>query len=334
MLENVDLNLLVALDALLTEQHVTRAARRLGMSQPAMSNALARLRRTLGDPLLVRTAHGMAPTRRALELEDPIRRALQRLEAALRPALAFDPAQAETTFVIGCDTYVQHVVIPDLVTRVAEAAPKVTLQISPIPAGSARNELEAGRLGMIIGRTPRFLDAVDDLHIERLYGERPTCVVRAGHAIMEGELTLERFARLRHVLVQPRGRQRGLIDRLLEAAGHKRIVGLATRDHIAALRAVASTDMIVTAPLRLVQLFTKMLALALLPPPLAIKPATVSLVWHPRTETDPGHRWLRDLARASGVAIEGRDSGPKEPPPGFEKPTHPPDESAQDPPTQ
>src|SRR5688572_9306507 len=177
-LSGLDMNLLVVLDVLLAERNVTRAAARLGLSQPAVSNALSRLRTAFGDPLLVRTPQGMAPTPQAVGLEAPLRDALVRVRSAVTGGTEFDPATAQRTFVLAATDYVQFVLLGELVRRVQTIAPGISLKVVPMTHGSPWNELEAGAVDITLSGAPTRQSR---LHRRALFRDRVVCILRTEH---------------------------------------------------------------------------------------------------------------------------------------------------------
>ncbi|HET7503106.1 MAG TPA: LysR family transcriptional regulator, partial [Kofleriaceae bacterium] len=210
-LAGVDLNLLTALDVLLDEQNVTRAAKRLGVSQPAVSHNLRRLRELLGDPLLVRTPRGMQATPRAHELRPAVRAALEAAEAVLQAAPRFDPAHAERRFVLGMADQAAFQLLPPLLARLAAEAPGITLQLRPPPLELSA-ALAEGEIELVIGV---FGDAPSGIRSEALWEERFACVVRRGGPGSRAPLDLRRYLALSHLLVAPRGRPGSVVDDLL-----------------------------------------------------------------------------------------------------------------------
>lgn len=300
-LDRIDLNLMRVLDALLAERHVTRAARRLGLSQPAVSHALARLRALLGDPLLVRgTGGGLVPTARAEALGPPLRRALEGLVEALREPGGFDPATARRTFRVGASDYAELVLLPRLAARLGREAPAVSLWVQALQ-GDGDAELASGELDMLIG-LPRGKDRAAGCHERRLFRESFTCVVRAGHPAASQRLTLARYCALPHLLVAPRGKPGSLVDDTLAASGHSRRIALAVPHFLVAPHVIAASDLVATLATRVVATFAPSFGLVQLAPPLELPGFSMSLVWHERAHHEPASRWLREALL--GVAAE------------------------------
>jgi DNA-binding transcriptional LysR family regulator len=292
-LRSLDLNLLVALSALLEERHVTRAARALGMSQSAMSHALGRLRAALSDELLVRGPSGLVPTARAEALREPLREALSTLSDALDTPRPFEAATARRAFTVAASDYVQLVVLPRLVARLQAEAPGVDLWIvSPSPEEIA-TRLADGTLDLDIG-VPRA-EAAPGLHARRLFDERFVCVVREGHPRVRDTLTLEDYVDLPHAFVAPRGRKGGAVDSALAKRGLERRVAVAVPHFLVMPTVIASSDLIVTLASRVARSFAEHLPLRLFEPPIPLPSFSMQMTWHERAKSDPGHQWLRAL---------------------------------------
>lgn len=302
-LAGVDLNLLLALDALLAERHVTRAAQRLGITQSAASHALARVRDLLGDPVLVRGPRGtMIPTPRAAALAPAVHRILVDLSAVLRGDTAFEPATARRTFHIGASDYVELVLLPRFVAHVAKIAPSIDLWIHTL-ADHGDDDLAAGTLDVVIG-PPRGSARPAGSYEKVLFDESFTCVMRAKHPLASSKLTLPRYCDAGHVLVAPRGTPGSLVDDALSALGRSRRIALAVPHFLVVPHIVASSDLIATLASRVAAAFAETLALVTAPPPLALAKFQMALAWHERSHDDAPHRWLREqlLAVARGLA--------------------------------
>jgi DNA-binding transcriptional LysR family regulator len=288
-----DFNLLVTLDAVLAEGSVTRAARRLGLSPSAMSRSLARLRETTGDPLLVRAGRGLVPTPRALELRERAGRLVQDVEAVLRPAEAPDLARLERTFTLRASEGFVENFGPGLITRVGAEAPRVRLRFVQKPdkeAASLREgsvDLETGVVEPTTG---------PELRAQALFRDALVGVVRAGHPLARGRITRGRYLGARHIAVSRDGVRQWPIDDALEALGLERDVVTAVGGFATAVGLARASDLIATVPaLHTANLREGMHTFAL---PVETPEFTVSLLWHPRLDADPAHRWLRGLVRA------------------------------------
>ncbi|MDB4931794.1 MAG: LysR family transcriptional regulator [Myxococcaceae bacterium] len=303
----VDLNLLVTLEALLAERSVTRAARRLGLSQPALSHALQRLRDLFGDPLFLRAPGGLLPTDRALELSAPLAAALDAVRLALSGPAAFDPATARRTFAVATADHGSFVLLPELWATLNAEAPGVDVSVRVDTVDQGRRELLDGELDLLIGPYQR---EVAGYYRQRLLHERFVCVLRKGHPAARGGLTLDKWLALPHLLVAPRGKPGSAVDTALAAVGRARRVGLMVPQFLVAPHVVAGSDLVWTAPERMARAYAKLLPLVLRPVPIALEGFTVWQSWHERRHRDPGHAWLR--ARVHAVAAGTRRPGEPE----------------------
>jgi DNA-binding transcriptional LysR family regulator len=291
----VDLNLLVALDALLVEKSVTRAARRVGLSQPAMSNALARLRALFADPILVRAAKGMVPTPRADGLAAPIREALSTVERALAPP-AFDPRTAHRTFTIATVDTNEVELVPKLIARLATEAPAVDVRVIPPARGANPTALLESETADIAVMAVKPVGP--PLRAEAWYRERFVCIARKGHPALRGRLTLPRFCALAHVLIAPYGNPGSYVDDALARLGRRRRVAARLSSFLSAPVLVAESDLIATVGSRLARRAAAWLPLQILDLPLRLPEVEIGAIWHPRVEHDAGHRWFRELLGA------------------------------------
>lgn len=297
-LADLNLNLLVALDALLDAGTVTGAAQRLGVTQSAASHALRSLRELLGDPLLVRGAGGLVPTPRADALRLPVRRALLDLEHALRDPPSFDPATAQRRFILGAGDYIAHVLLPALLERSIDT-PGIDLDVVPFSNDHDVQRLATGELDLALAV---FVPDAPGLRRERLFTDGFVCLVRRNHPHVRRRLTLRQFVRLPHVLISTTGPGPSPVDQQLAAQGLRRRIALRIRYFLAAPMVVASSDLVLTAPRRLGEAFARHFDLELHEPPVDLSPFTVEQCWHERYDADPAHRWLRErvLAAAKG----------------------------------
>ncbi len=289
----IDLNLLIALDALLAERNVTRAARRLGLSQPALSAQLARLRDLFGDPLFLPAQRGMTPTARAMELEAPVRQALDQVQDVLARGRGFDPATADLTVAIACSDYVQVAVVAALVRDLAVNAPKLRLAIRQLDGSLLGQQMETGTVDLAV-MTPST--APPALRTRRLFHERYVTIARRRHPLVKGKLTLDDFAALGHVVMSPRGGGfGGPVDTALGKLGRQRHIAVSTASFLFVLELIAGSDLIATVPERLVR--ARPTRLQVLEPPLPVEGFAIGLVWHERTHRHPAHRWIRERVR-------------------------------------
>ena len=287
-----DLNLLVTLDVLLAEGSVARAAQRLRLSPSAMSRALARLRETTGDPLLVRAGRGLVPTPRALELRERVSQLVQDGEAVLRPAEKIDLQQLVRTFTLRSSEGFVENFGPSLIARVAEEAPNVRLRFvqkpnkdsAPLRDGAV--DLETGVVSSSMG---------PEVRAQALFRDRFIGVVRTGHPLCQDEITPARYAAARHIYVSRRGLDKGPIDEALNALGLERQIATIVDGFSTAVALARASDLVASVPERHTgMLRAGMHSFAL---PVATPEFTVSLLWHPRMQADPAHRWLRGCVR-------------------------------------
>lgn len=287
-----DLNLLVTLDVLLAEGSVARAARRLRLSPSAMSRALARLREATGDPLLVRAGRDLVPTPRALELRERVSRLVQDGVAVLRPAESLDLARLVRTFTLRSREGFVETYGPAILACVGEQAPGVRLRFVPKPDKDSTAlregmvDLETGVIGKATG---------PEVRTQALFRDRFVGVVRAGHALSDGDITADRYAAAGHVDVSRDGSGVGPVDEALQASGLERRIVTFVGSFSTALALARATDLIATVPERhTAGLRTGLQSFAL---PVAVPEITVSLLWHPRFDGDAAHRWLRGVVR-------------------------------------
>lgn len=292
---DLDLNLLVALHALLETNSVTRAAERLNTSPPAMSRTLARLRRVYGDPLLVRAGRELVPTPRALELRFEVSALVEQGRALLAKPDTVDP----TALVRGFALHVDDAVLPELagqlLTEVRAQAPGVTLRFVPADAAGAASALRDGRIDVEVG----VIDRADpQTRVERVRGDRLIGVAAPGHPLVADRVTVAAYAAAAHISISPRGIARGVIDDRLALHGRTRRVVATVPDLTTALLAVRSGAVVCPAPAVVANTTLPALGLCAFEIPLPLPEMTISLAWHPRNTPDPAHAWLRTLVRA------------------------------------
>ncbi|WP_437898239.1 LysR family transcriptional regulator [Sorangium sp. So ce124] len=296
-----DLNLLVTLDVLLTEGSVTGAARRLRLSPSAMSRALARLRETLGDPLLVRAGRGLVPTPRALELRERVSHLVQGVEAVLRPAEKLDLKRLARTFTLRTSEGFVESFGPALIERTGAQAPGVRLRFVAKPDKDSA-PLRSGAVDLETGVVDE--DTSPELRTQALFRDRFIGVVRSDHPLSRAKITPASYAAGRHVVFSRRGVAKGRIDENLAALGLAREVVTIVGGFATAIALARATDLIATVPEHHTRsLRDGLFSFAL---PFAAPEITVSLVWHPRLDADPAHRWLRDSVRE--VVAGGEES--------------------------
>lgn len=284
-----DLNLLLTLDVLLTEGNVARAARRLHLSPSAMSRALARLRETTGDPLLVRAGRGLVPTPRAQELREQVSRLVQEAQGVLRPAELLDPSRLARGFTLrASDGFVEYFG-PALLALTGHEAPGVRLRFMQKPDKDS-TPLREGSVDLEIGVVGAA--SSPEIRTRALFRDRFIGVVRAGHPLAKGRMSAARYAAGQHALVSRRGLDKGPIDEALQALGLTRQVAVIVSGFSDAIALARASDLIASVPERHTTNLRAGMHSFTLPvqPPLV----TVSMLWHPRMDADPAHRWLRD----------------------------------------
>jgi len=285
---DLDLNLLRVFDAVLHEGSVTAAAARLELTQPAVSNALGRLRALLGDPLFMRTANGMEATPFARGVAEPVRQALALLETALAHGPGFDPATATRAFRFYMSDLGQVEFLPPLVERVQRAAPGVRLEAVAVDLEELADALGSGALDIVVG----FLPGLGPPIARRaLFRDPYLCLMRADHPIQR--LTKKAFLEASHVLVTYRAGGHRVIEEALERAGVARRIALRVPHFTVVPMVLERTDLILTLPARVARVYERRGRFKVLPPPVTIPQAEVSVYWHERFAADPGNGWLR-----------------------------------------
>lgn len=298
-----DLNLLPIFVALMEERSVSRAAERFGMTQPAMSNALGRLRAMMQDQLFVRERYGIQPTPVAQALAPGIAEALAVLDDAVLGQQEFDPATAERLFTIAPNGYVEYALVPAIVARLGEVAPGIKLRLTPYGADLAATGVVSGTTALVMGRIE---DPPDNLVVKHLMDEGLSCVVRSGHPEVSDHITREQFERLKHVNVMPPGRLRAGLFQALAQQQLKREVAISVTTFFAVAEMIAVTDHIGTLPRLICRRLESDVRLTIVQPPVDLGTFPVDMGWHVRYRHDPAHRWLRGLIRdvVRGLASE------------------------------
>lgn len=306
----LDLNLLRVFDQVMTERNLTRAARNLAMTQPAVSNALARLRESLGDKLVVRGGSGVEPTPRALALWPAVADALRQLEASLAPG-DFVAAQAGTTFVLAMADATAAELMPGLVEIIERDAPGVSMRVLPLTTRDPRRLLDEGQIDLAVGFFPAVLadltaqaqsGGMAAFDHQRLYDGEYVCVMRQGHALASGPFTLKRFCAAHHLLVSFSGRPFGFVDEALASLGQKRRIVLTVNQFFTAGRVVASSNLLTVLPRHFVRVTGMAGDLVLRELPFELPPVHVDSLWHRRQGQRSEHAWLR-LAVAAAARM-------------------------------
>ena len=301
-LARVDLNLLVALDALLAERSVTRAAARIGLGQSAMSSTLARLRRLFDDELLTRSPEGMRPTPRALALAEPLRSALRQVQALVRREEAFDPATVARQFTISLPDSTEVLLGPRLLAYLRAEAPGVRLLLRGFDRATMLDDLDTDRIDLAIALSPE-----GQLHHKTrlLYRDSYVCLFDKAQVGLEPPISLDDYLRFPHVLTSLRGTAHGVVDDALAERGLGRTLAVTTPRFLAVPFLVRGAPVITTMHARLARFFASALGLTVSPVPVPLAEVAVSMVWHASYDDDPAHRWLRQvLIRLAGETQE------------------------------
>lgn len=299
-LASVDLNLLVAFDAIMAERSVGEAAKRLGISQPGMSKRLANLRLLMRDELFLRTKDGLKPTEKALDLAEPVRFALAGLETALGGHRAFQPETSHRTFRISATDHIAITLLPPLMRRLREIAPGVTLVIRFENRLTVSTALETGDLDIGLTILP---DAPATIQKQDLFEETHVCLASERHSEIRDDLTLELFVKYPHILVTMAGDTRGFMDRLLADRGLKRRVAVSLPYNLVVPELIAQTDMLATMPVRVARLIPGQ-GLRSFPVPVETAGYRETMLWHGRNDNDPAHRWLRNLIKTVSRGVD------------------------------
>ena len=290
---NFDLQLLRCFEALLAERGVSRAAAKLGLSQPAMSHALARLRTLFDDPLLARGRGGMTPTGRALALEPQVREALSAAYRLVEKRTVFRPSESRHEFTVMTAEYVEYLLLPRLIARLREEAPFVRVTFRSAQPERALEWLERGELDFRLGWWPESAPA---LRAKRLMRDPLVCVARRGHPLITGAVTDEQFMGIPHVVQSERmGSARRAIDQAVLSRHRQLQVQFKVQDALALCNAVVHSDLIGTLPERFARALATKFPLQVLPIPMAIAEIRQAMYWHERTHNEPSHQWFRQL---------------------------------------
>jgi DNA-binding transcriptional LysR family regulator len=293
-LKDIDLNLLLVFDRMLAEKRVSAVAASLGLSQPAISNALARLRKLLGDELFLRTARGMEPTPFALQLAEPVAYAMGALHTALNQQVVFDPATSTRGFTLAMTDIGEIYFTPRLMEVLADKAPGVAIStLRNNTTTNLREELEAGHVDIAIGLLPQLKAGVFQ---RRLFLQRYVCLFSKEHPLArKRSVSLKDFGAADHVQVQAAGTGHGKADDVMAAQGIQRRIRLRVPHFVAIGHILRASDMIATVPERLAQSIAEPFGLVWRPHPVALPQIAINLFWHAKVHRDPGNQWLRGL---------------------------------------
>ncbi|QJQ94201.1 MULTISPECIES: LysR family transcriptional regulator [Halomonadaceae] len=289
-LSEIDVNLLVVFDLLYQEMNTQRVALRLGLTQPAVSHSLKRLRTLLGDELFERTSQGLMPTPLATRLHIPVHQALTQLQETLNQAEDFEPTTSNRTFNFAMTDIGEIVFLPRLLERLAQEAPGISLSTVRNHNEKLKQEMEEGRIDLAIGLIPQLGAG---FYQQRLFDQRYVCLMREGHPCSQVSFTLEAFQAARHAVVVAKGTGHGQVETWLSKAGVSRPVRLEVPNFAAVPYLVADSDLIVTVTHKLAEVTRERFGLCMRPPPLELPQVPINLFWHRRFHRDPGNQWLR-----------------------------------------
>lgn len=289
---DLDLNLLRAFDAIATEGSVTVAGERIGLSQPAMSNALARLRTLFGDPLFVRTPRGMRPTPFAQQLAQPVHEALRLIQGALQQHAGFEPSSSSNTFRFWMSDIGEMVFLPGLLERVKHDAPGVRIEVVRIPIKDVHAALEAGELDLAVGFLPGLTTGTRQ---QPLFRENYVCMLRADHPVIGAKISAKQFREASHVLVSYVGTGHQVIEKTFAAEGLSARIAVRVPHFLVVPMILARTDFIVIVPSRVAAVFARLGNFKVLKLPVYMPSFEVRLHWHQRFDQVPANRWLREV---------------------------------------
>jgi DNA-binding transcriptional LysR family regulator len=295
-ISRVDLNLFIIFEAVYTEKSVTRASRRLNLTQPAISHALGRLRALFNDPLFTRQGNLMVSTPLARSIIDPVRAALRGFEGTLNRHHGFDPASTERSFTLGLRDVLEATVLPPLMAQIGPAAPQAQVAAVQVERREIESELQSGSLDCAIDV---LLPLSPGIRRARILADRTLVVARRGHPELRGSVDLETYLRQDHILASSRRKGPGVEDFELSRLGLQRRIRLRCQHYFAACRVVSQTDLILTMPERYARVANQQFDNQLLPLPLAMPAWDVYLYWHADMEHDPANRWLREQVAAA-----------------------------------
>lgn len=291
-LNQIDLNLLVVFQQLMIERRVSRAAENLGLSQPAVSNSLAKMRRIFGDELFLRTPAGMIPTPFAEQLGESIGYALSMIHSGLNQQSQFNPATAKCSMTIGMTDIGEIVFLPSLIERLSREAPGITLSTAGNAAVNLRDDMEAGKVDLAIGLLPQLKAGFFQ---RQLFRQRYVCLLRRGHPMSRKKLSLADFRSVEHLVVVAAGTGHGTVDEMLKRNGVERSVRLTVPHFVGVGHILSSTDLVATVPEALAQHLAKPFDLIYVPHPVRLPEVAINVFWHARAHRSLANQWLRGL---------------------------------------
>jgi DNA-binding transcriptional LysR family regulator len=299
-LHELDLNLLVVFNQLLVERRVSKVADNLGLTQPAVSNSLAKLRRLFGDELFLRTPKGMEPTPYAEQLAESVTYALAMIHSGINQTASFDPAQANRSFTIGMTDIGEIYFLPALMERLKREAPGVRLSTVRNTAVNLRDDMESGKVDLAIGLLPQLKAGFFQ---RRLFSQSYVCLLRRGHRLDKRRISLAEYAAAEHLVVVSAGTGHGKVDELLQRSGVERQVRLTVPHYVSVGHILQGSDMVATVPERLADRLIEPFGLAKVPHPAKLPDVAINVFWHAKYHRSPANRWLR------GIVFELFESG-------------------------
>ena len=305
-LTDIDLNQLVLFQQLMVERRVSKVAENLGLTQPAVSNTLAKLRRQFGDDLFVRTSKGMVPTPFAEQLAEPIGEALGMIHSGLNQHGAFDPASVKRSITIGMTDIGEIVFLPALLEQLRQVAPGVSLSTVRTTASNLREDMEAGKVDLAIGPLPQLKAGFFQ---RRLCRQRYVCLFRQGHALDGQRMLLADFQAAEHLIIVSAGTGHGQVDDLIRRAGIERRMRLTVPHFVSVGHILRRTDMVATVTERLAECLAEPFGLRFLPHPIDLPEVAINVFWHAKVHRSPAHQWLRGLV----FDLFGDDTTPGQP---------------------
>ncbi|PWB31840.1 LysR family transcriptional regulator [Pseudomonas sp. SDI] len=299
-LSKVDLNLFIVFDAIYTEANLTRAGQIVGITQPAVSNALARLRETFNDPLFVRTAQGMVPTPMAQNIIGPVRNALSLLRVSVQESRIFNPLQANKTFRISMTDLTEAVILPPLFQRLRRLAPAVVIESFLCKRRETTKELAAGRLDFAVDAP---LNTDPQVRHVKLMQDQYVCALRQGHPMAKARISLDDYLGMTHIHISSRRNGLGYVDLALGKMGVQRKIALRSQHYLMASQVLQQTDMVMTVPER----FARRHQLNYVSLPVEVPALETHLYWHESTDQDPANRWMREQMIELSQAVVAQD---------------------------
>lgn len=291
-LHEIDLNLLVVFNQLLVERRVSKAADNLGISQPAVSNSLAKLRRIFGDELFLRTPKGMEPTPFADQLAESVSYALAMIHSGVNQRTSFDPAKERRSFTVGMTDIGEIYFLPDLIARVKRDAPGVALSTVRNTTVNLREELESGKVDLAVGLLPQLKAGFFQ---RRLFRQRYVCLMRRGHRLDKKRISLAEYSGAEHLVVVSAGTGHGKVDELLQRSGVARNVQLTVPHFVSVGHILQRSDLITTVPEKLAERLLEPFGLAKVPHPARLPEIAINAFWHAKYHRSPANRWLRSV---------------------------------------